>query len=374
VSFRKPSPSYEETASFAGLAARLDAELKRAGVPYHDMRREQQLEVQLIGPSGADRETNARAGRVDIERLEGPVTARPIPSTAAPSRIRYFLDGSQRTFPAYLFGSVPVIASITAAAVLARDGDGNPRVASGMLRLRHSWLAPRRVPEIAPFLQLVERVGMDVVDPLAGLDDEAAYAEAAADYGRLIEFGHKAANRLRAGLEVDLLRRWSGRPGNTADDGWIVVDGTLPFCAPRAVGLVKSFTRQYLTGEEAARMFQLTPGQRTSAFQVADLWRGDERLPDGEGDDRRTLWFLRMWDAAGRDARHSLVRIEAAPDMVDSQQIDELSAWLLAERAPRAMADTRWATLLYPVHYLERILKRYVDADTRGWPGARAGA
>jgi hypothetical protein len=372
VSFRHSSPDHEETASFAGLAARLDAELKRAGVQYHDMRREQQLEVQLIGPSGADRETNNRAGRVDIERLEGPVTGRAIPSTPSPSRIRYFLDGSQRTFPAYLFGSVPVIASITAAAVLERDGDGNPRVMPGMLRLRHSWLAPRRLPEMEPFLQLVERVGMDVVDPLAQFDDEVAYAEAAADYGRLVEFGHKAANKLRAGLEVDLLRRWSRRPG-VMDDGWIVVDGTLPFCAPRAVGLVKSFTRQYLTGEEAARMFQLTPGQRTSAFQVTDLWRGDESAPDGDADDRRTLWFLRMWDAAGRDARHSLVRIEAAPDMVDPRQIDELSAWLLAERVPRAMADTRWATLLYPVHYLERILKRYVDADTRGWPGARAG-
>ena len=46
-----------------------------------------------------------------------------------------------------------------------------------------------------------------------------------------------------------------------------------------------------------------------------------------------------------------------------------MSAWLMAERTPRATADARWATLLYPVHYLERILKRRLEADTRGWPG-----
>jgi hypothetical protein len=43
---------------------------------------------------------------------------------------------------------------------------------------------------------------------------------------------------------------------------------------------------------------------------------------------------------------------------------------VLAERTPRATGDARWATLLYPVHLLERILKRRLDADTRGWPGA----
>lgn len=346
--------------TLAGQASRLDAELKRAGLSYRDMRREEQLERQLIGPA-TDRESRPHAGRVEIERLEGPIVAARVPKAAAPSRLRYFLDGSQRTFPAYLVGAVPVIASIAAAAILERDERGEGRVMPGMLRLRHTWLVPRRLPETAPFVEIVERLGMAVADPIGHLTDARDYVDAAADYGRLVELGHRAANEARSVLETDLLASWSAAPARAADDGWILVDGALRSPAANAVGLVKSFTRQYLTGEEAACLFGLPAGHRTAAFRAADGWRPEV-----------TMWFLRFRDAAGRDARHSLVRIETAPEIADPARIDELSSWLLDERVPRATADARWATLLYPVHYLERILKRYVDADTRGWPGARA--
>ena len=82
------------------------------------------------------------------------------------------------------------------------------------------------------------------------------------------------------------------------------------------------------------------------------------------------MWYIRLWDADGMDARHSLVRVEAHAELVTTEQIDEISSWILAERTPRATGDARWATLLYPVHLLERMLKRRLDADTRGWPGA----
>ena len=70
------------------------------------------------------------------------------------------------------------------------------------------------------------------------------------------------------------------------------------------------------------------------------------------------------------DARHALVRVEAPRTDCTTEEIDRISGWILAERTPRATGDSRWATLLYPVHLLERILKRRLDADTRGWPGA----
>jgi hypothetical protein len=35
----------------------------------------------------------------------------------------------------------------------------------------------------------------------------------------------------------------------------------------------------------------------------------------------------------------------------------------MTEKRPRASADARWANLLYPVHFLERILKQYVDRE-----------
>src|SRR3712207_3473790 len=64
--------------------------------------------------------------------------------------------------------------------------------------------------------------------------------------------------------------------------------------------------------------------------------------------DAPTLWYLRLHNPLGQDARHALVRVEAGKTVRDTDQIDELSGWLLAERAPKAASDSRWATLLYP--------------------------
>ena len=67
--------------------------------------------------------------------------------------------------------------------------------------------------------------------------------------------------------------------------------------------------------------------------------------------------------------RARLVRVEVDQSVTTSDEIDAISSWLLAERTPRATGDARWATLLYPVHQLERVLKRQLDAQTRGWAG-----
>ena len=80
------------------------------------------------------------------------------------------------------------------------------------------------------------------------------------------------------------------------------------------------------------------------------------------------MWYMRLWDASGLDARHSLVRVEVAHDVCTTEEIDEISGWLLAERIPRAKNDPRWPTLLYPIHYLEQVLKRRLASVTTGWP------
>jgi hypothetical protein len=82
------------------------------------------------------------------------------------------------------------------------------------------------------------------------------------------------------------------------------------------------------------------------------------------------MWYMRLWSAHGMDARHSLVRIETANAVSSTEQIDEISGWILAERLPRATGDPRWPTLLYPISYLERILKRRLAEITAGWPSA----
>jgi len=289
---------------------------------------------------------------------------REVPTLRSRSKLAYFLDGTQRTLPGYFSTSVPIVASINAAAILSRDERGTCHVVPGLLKLRHTWLVPFRTGDdsIDRFITAVDRQEGQVEDPLSELTDPGAYADALSDFGHLVQMAYKRARDLRQKLEEDLLESWIAQTAIEPRADWIVVDGALRSAQPRMVGLVKSFTRQYLTGSDAASLLRLPTRHRTPAFQVFDDWWRKSKV---------TAWYLRMHDATGRDPRHALVRVETSANITDTAQIDEISAWLLAERIPRATADERWATLLYPVHYLERILKRYLEAETRGWPSPR---
>jgi hypothetical protein len=130
------------------------------------------------------------------------------------------------------------------------------------------------------------------------------------------------------------------------------------------------------------QLYDLPPGHRTTAFQPANRTRTPNaspavlaslRSPIASGEYAPIMWYVRMHDATGLDARHGLIRIETLADdekANDSEHLDELSSWLLAERVPRATADERWAQLLYPIHLLEEMLKRHISAHTRVWPNA----
>ncbi len=174
--------------TFAGRVARLHAELARDGVPLADMRRAQSLELQLAGV--ADVGSRPAMRQAGIEPLEGPIEARRVPPLpVAASRLRYFLDGAQRTFLVWRCGLVPVAAVVAAAAVLARDREGRCEVVPGTLRLEHAFLVPRRLPDpkLAELLTRIDARGMNVADPLETIADDDEYAAAAADYGRAAE-------------------------------------------------------------------------------------------------------------------------------------------------------------------------------------------
>ncbi|HEY7035450.1 MAG TPA: hypothetical protein VH482_29185 [Thermomicrobiales bacterium] len=351
--------------TFATSVARLHAELKRMGLDLQDMRAERHLELSLVADPTLDADSGRTSERPELLWRE-PIApaAREIPPIPTRSRLRYFLDGTQRTLPGYFSSSVPIIASINAAAILRRDDRGDCRVAPGLLSFGHSWLVPLRTGDesVDRFVAAVDRQGGRVVDPLSDIGDPETYAEALGDFGHLVQMAYKKARELRQTLEEDLLETWVRETSVESSGDWVVVDGALRIAQPRMVGLVKSFTRQYLAGQEAAALLRLPTRHRTAAFRVHDHWWRDTPV---------TAWYLRMHDATGRDPRYALVRVETAADIGETAQIDEISAWLLAERVPRATADERWATLLYPVHYLEKILKRYLEAETRGWPSPR---
>lgn len=366
--------------SFTVQVAEMAARLRRDGVPLADMRSSESLELTFAGAVEV-RMPSADADQDAIERIEtDPIIARVVPGAGRGSRLTHFLDGSQRTLQVWRIGLVPVATTIAAAALLCRNAAGEVEIAPGTLRFQHVWLIPRRSGQtgLGDLIELIEGSGGVVVDPLDQVDDDDVYAALAGDYGKLQQAAYVKAREVREQLELKLLDDWENGLPERRDDEWLVVDGRLRSDVRNAVGLVKSMSRQQLTGHEAATVFDLAPGERTTAFRFPlSNWRDlgtrfDVEAVGATGKvDAPTMWYLRLHNSLGQDARHALVRVEAGKHVRDTGQIDELSAWLLAERAPRATSDARWATLLYPIHLLEEILKRRVDAHTRGWPAAR---
>lgn len=366
--------------SFTVQVAEMAARLRRDGVPLADMRSSQSLELTYAGNVEV-RMPAADAAPDLIERIEAdPISARAVPAADRPSRLTYFLDGSQKTLQVWRIGLVPVATTIAAAGLLFRNVAGEVEIAPGTLRFRHAWLIPRRARQagLRDLIDLIEASGGDVVDPLDRIEDDEVYQALAGDYGKLQQAAYVKAREVREELELKLLDDWERGVPQRREDDWLVVDGRLRSDVHNAIGLVKSMSRQQLAGDEAVTVFDLAPGERTTAFRFPlSNWRDlgtrfDVEAVGATGRvDAPTVWYVRLHNALGQDAKHALVRIEAGKTVRGTEQIDELSAWVLAERAPRASSDTRWATLLYPIHLLEEVLKRRVDAHTRGWPAAR---
>jgi hypothetical protein len=347
--------------SFIAQFSEIHAEIQRRGIAAFDMRDEGHLELVYVGPSGLETDHGGRAS-VQFSWLESnPGIARQVPEPPAPSPIRYFLDGSQRTLRAFYCDNVPVITGVVGAAVLERNDKGEPRILPGMLAFRHVWVIPLNsdLPGLNQLVEVIWERGGEIVDPL---DDVPAdrYQDELLEFGGVVERGFKRVGKVRQELESALLARWCSEYGDR--DGMLLADGPLRMSAPGAIGLVKSFTRQYLSGEASTALFRMKHGERSAAFSVIDGWRRDAAV---------NAWYQRHWDATGRDPRHALIRLELSHGWEGQPSFDDVAGWVMRERVPAAKADARWATLLYPVHYLEEILKRRIDAETRGWTSRR---
>jgi hypothetical protein len=349
---------------FASTYQELARAFRSEGLTVANSRFAAALELSMSGTS-FDAAMTHLAGEIAVERIEDdPIQSRVVPAVKSPSRLVSFLDGSQYTFPMYFMKHIPIYRTISAAAILQRDASGDAGIVPGSLRLFTAIIMPTKQlpPELERARDVIASHGHQIVDPLEGASGPEIYNRALLDYGELERASLSAAAAARKQLEIELLDWWSA---HHAGDGWLVVDGKLNRSVPHAIGLVKSFDYQHLTGDEASQLFSLRAGSRTSAFVP------QPRFGASKPHEERTLWYLRMRDAEGHDARYGLVRVELSGREDDSALIDRLSGWLLQERAPRATSDERSDTLLYPIHLLERMLKTHIASETRGWPGAR---
>ncbi len=241
-----------------------------------------------------------------------------------------FLDGTQRYEVMAYAGASPVVVAEIAAAVLERRDR----------QLHVAIVARRRLVLARP--DVIKELG-DAIDGLEAVTlDEEGPAHPVRDF----QLARREIDAARGRLEVELGHRY--RAGSTA---WLLIDGTLsesPQWAtdPRMIGIAKSHATLPFVGPDLERYLRLPAGHRSPVFQPP----GHEVAPVYS-------WGLRLWPWEGKDLLHGLIRVEACAATETVDQADQISRWLLAERAPVSTPDPRWDRLLYGIRAVEEYLR-----------------
>jgi hypothetical protein len=331
------------------------------------------LEAQQFAGHSSDDKEASPAGRP--YHLESPPGPRDLGSHDGVSRLCYFLDGVQSSREIGRIEMAPIVVATVAAAIVNRCDRRFSRMpmesppvsvqalilprSAGDTRVEAFWellleagfseLAPEEIPS-SPHLVLDSAEYMTDVDP--------------SDYVGMRERARVRVRALRERLEGGMLRQWELDDRTLEDsDTWIAVDGQLKDIREsnrRAIGLIKSVARPEFVGKDVGMLLDLEPGMRTTSFVPDWQLRRDPS-------EQRTSWYLRVWpQQRGADALGSLMRVEA-PRGTESEMVDEISHWILAERAPLAKPDPRWPSMIYPIHYVEKILKPLVQGSERSY-------
>lgn len=269
--------------------------------------------------------------------------------SAEPGRLCYFMDGIERRHvPAYV-SMVPIVYGYVAAAIRKRGPD--------RLMRKHTHQAQEAL--YFPF---------ELVDPqpfqAAGLRtvDTQNQGEPLQEHPIMLrEAARQAISKARGRIETQLARGWleefAGR------DEWLVVDGSLGgtlggdyarYDRPNILGLVKSHQTQYFPLDEQRKILKLRVGERSGVF-----------MPLGREQQAPVYsWYLRLRPNSGQDLYFGLIRVEAPADDRILDMADEISRWLLAERCPLSLPDSRWDRMLYPVRDCEQYLKSLAPTRT----------
>lgn len=283
----------------------------------------------VIPPASAGRREEAEihlARLLEGDRVEALPVGEPVgwPDPVA------FLDGVQHSEVVGYAGASPIIVASVGAAVRERR---ERALATRLVRHRHLAIGRRAALDAAGgVLDELERIELADNEPPHPIR-ELAQAGAALDAAR-------------GALEVAV-----GVSYRNASPAWLVVDGSLaesPVWAQdaRMVGVAKSHSSLPFDGANLEAYLRLPPGHRSPIFAPASRRLAPVRA-----------WALRLWPWEGKDLLHGFIRVEVAPSNGTPDIADQLSRWLLAERAPISAPDPRWDRMLYGIRSVEEYLK-----------------
>lgn len=279
-----------------------------------------------------------------VQPIEGAtLIARPVGEPAV--AFAAFLDGIQMSRALYSDGDSTPLVHGTVAAVVRTRVDRALRTWKGAPVISRAFYAPVALLA-AHVIRRFRAANIDIEDTFEKTD--AAVARHPAE---LLALARTAVQRRRETLEVSLAESWCDSEREPLFvDGGISGAGRASQSA-LAVGVVKSHRTLYATPESLGIVMGLDGGCRTTAFEI--------RSP------RRTAvasWYLRLRDAGGRDPFFGLVRVEVARELWTPERADEVSRWVLAERAPVSLPDKRWSTMAYGIRDCEEYLRALTGA------------
>lgn len=241
-----------------------------------------------------------------------------------------YLDGIRQSEIIGYAGSAPLFGAEIAAAVRERHE-----------RRLHTVVEARRVVILGrPAALAAAGDALGALDTIPLPDDQPIHP-----LRDLLNAGD-AADQARGALEMVVGDRYRDHC-----EGWLVVDGTLAVSPrwaadPRMVAISKSHSILPFEGPDLDRYLRLPWGHRSSVYAPATRSLVPVRA-----------WGLRLWPWENKDLLHGLVRVEVAPANESTERADEISRWILADRAPVSAPDRRWDRLLYGMYSVEQYLK-----------------
>jgi hypothetical protein len=273
---------------------------------------------------------------IDAQLVENATVARPVPGSPAPAFVA-FLDGVQESRVVLVARGVPIVCGRIAAVIRRRS---NRRLTTWKRPIdEYRYYAPLSALDSDTRLALA---GLPVVDTSRTEDDGVLSRHPL----HVKEQALHAVQRDRERAERTLAEQWCEAMREP-----LLVDGSIAgsdIVATHscAVGVVKSHRQLYASAVLLDVILGLACGERTPVVRIAPR----NRTPVHS-------WYLRLRDGVAHDALWGIVRVEVAETGDPSARADEVSRWVLAERTPLALPDSRWDRMSYPVRECEEFLR-----------------
>jgi hypothetical protein len=281
----------------------------------------------------------------EAKLIDATMQAYSIPSCSIEeNEFNHFMDGIQRSYLLYYQNYVPVYYGYTAAVVRQRQK-------AIMSKWQHQVQEALYLP-FAEFdadeLENLRSQKLPLVDSLKSSDKSEVLDEIGLQVVQERQNARDAITLSRERLESQLAEIWL----NSGTEGWLIMDGSISISSeaanhPRTVGLIKSHNTQYFRFPDQQVILNLRQGERSSAF----IPRGRHPV---------CSWYVRLRDNTNQDMYFGLIRVESSLKSsvkLQKEECDRLSAWIMTERRPLSLPDSRWDKMIYPIRDCEQFLR-----------------